>query len=60
MSVRMSVSEPGGPRYERNGSMLHTVIDTLEETSYCPNNSAHNHKGGYTPATRKDKFKTWA
>ena len=34
-SVRMSVSE--GTKFERNGSMMHTMVESLaDETSYCP------------------------
>ena len=39
-SVRMSVSE--GTRFERNGSMMHTMIESLEESSYV---APATHKG---------------
>ena len=49
-SMRMSVSE--GTRFERNGSMMNTMIESLDDSSYSAGpGSAVAHKD-FTPLTR--------
>ena len=51
ISVRMSVSD--GTRFERNGSMIHTLIETMEESTYCPA-TCMTQRGGFTNINKKD------
>ena len=49
-SMRMSVSE--GTKFERNGSMMNTMIESLEDSSYSAGpGTAVAHKD-FTPLTR--------
>ena len=48
-SVRMSVSE--GTKFERNGSMVHTLIETMEESTYSPA-TCMTQRGGFTNIKR--------
>lgn len=48
-SIRMSVSE--GTRFERNGSMMATMIESVEETSYAGTNMVQQR--GFSPWRRE-------